>query len=127
MKKAFLIVAFVLFTTPVSFSQYNMEEGYIETVSDKNAKTSFTYKNLRLYPLIAGNKFNAAHKDIGKYITLKESLEQKKIKITETESNNNSGNNINNANVSNGIQSNNIENQVNTEQNSDGVPECVAF
>ena len=115
MKKLLLLTAVVLFTTNFSFSQYNMEEGYIETVTDNNAKASFTYKHLRIYPLMAGNKFKEAHKDIGKYTTLKESLEQKMIKITETESVN-GNNHQNNDNISN----NNSEQQVNVQQNISG-------
>ena len=118
MKKLLLITA-VLFITHFSFSQYNMEEGYIETISDNNAKASFTYKHLRIYPLMAGNKFKEAHKDIGKYTTLKESLEQKKIKITETESNNTSS-------INEDIVNNSNENQVNTNQNNIQVQQNVS-
>ncbi|MCD4793793.1 MAG: hypothetical protein K8R54_11195 [Bacteroidales bacterium] len=119
MKKLLLLTAVVLFTTNFSFSQYNMEEGYIETISDNNAKASFTYKHLRIYPLMAGNKFKEAHKDIGKYTTLKESLEQKKIKITETESNNTSS-------INEDIVNNSNENQVNTNQNNIQVQQNVS-
>jgi hypothetical protein len=88
MKKT--VISFILgfiFLSPI-FSQYQLEEGYIETVSDQNVNASFSYKNLRVYPLLAGDKFNQAHKDIGKYSTLKESLEKNKIVISETDSNN---------------------------------------
>ena len=118
MKQIILLFTIVSLSMHISFSQYNMEEGYIGTISENNVKTSFTFKNLRIYPLIAGDKFKDAHKEIGKYTTLKESLEQKKIKITETESgNNNAINEINNVNVSNEINNNNLENQVSTNQN----------
>jgi len=98
----FLVITFLFFG--LCFSQYQLEDGYIETISDQNAKSSFTFKNLRIYPLTAGNNFKNAHKDIGKYSTLKESIEQNKIKITETDSeintdaiNNRTNNNINNS------------------------------
>ncbi len=121
--KKLLVIAVVLLTTHFSFSQYNMEEGYIETISDKSAKASFTFKHLRIYPLMAGNKFNEAHKDIGKYSTLKESLEQNKIKITETDGGNNNqnivNNNIQNSNI-NQQQTNVTQNNINVQQNISG-------
>ncbi len=51
-----------------------------------------TYKNLRLYPVIAKQEFIDAHKNISAYTTLKEAMEKKEIKITEkTSDDSNSG------------------------------------
>ncbi len=119
--KKLLLITVVLFTANFSFSQYNMEEGYIETISDNNAKASFTYKHLRIYPLTAGNKFKEAHKDLGKYTSLKESLEQNNIKITETESVN-----VNNQRNNARIDDNNQEQQVNVEQNNIQIQQNVS-
>ena len=44
---------------------------------------SFTYKNLRIYPIKAKAAFKEQTKDIEKYTSLKEALEKKKISITE--------------------------------------------
>ena len=121
--KKLLIITVLLFISHFSFSQYNMEEGYIKTVSNKNAEASFTFKHLRIYPLMAGDKFTEAHKDIGKYSTLKESLEQKKIVITETDGENNNqniiNNNIQNSNI-NQQQTNVTQNNINIQQNISG-------
>ena len=120
--KKLLVITVILFTTHLSFSQYNLEEGYIKTVSNNNAEASFTFKHLRIYPLMAGEKFNEAHKDIGKYSTLKESLEQKKILITETDGGNNNQNIVNN-NVQN---SNNNQQQTNIRQNNINVQQNIS-
>ena len=65
------------------FSQYTYDKlqvNYLETEPD--AKT-FTYGNLRLYPIRAKDDFKKQFKDIGKYMTLKEAIDSKKVKITE--------------------------------------------
>ena len=46
---------------------------------------SFTYKNLRIYPIKAKPAFKEQTKHIEKYTSLKEALEKKKINITEKE------------------------------------------
>ena len=46
---------------------------------------SFTYKNLRIYPIKAKPVFKEQTKHIEKYTSLKEALEKKKISITEKE------------------------------------------
>ena len=62
---------------------------------DDNAESKFqliTYKNLRLYPVIAKQEFLDANKDISAYTTLKEAMEKNEIKVTEkTSDNSNSG------------------------------------
>ncbi len=85
MKKIALIVLISFYFLQILNGQYLYEEGYIQTVSNDEALKSFTYKNLQIYPLVAEKQFIEAHSDLGKYSTLKEALEQKKIKITETE------------------------------------------
>jgi len=110
--KKLLVITVVLFATHFSFSQYNMEEGYIKTVSDNSAET-------------AGKKFNEAHKDIGKYSTLKESLEQGKIQITETDSVNT---NTNQNNVVSNTQNSdyNQQQQINVSQNNSNVQQNIS-
>jgi len=53
-----------------------------QTPDDFNV--SYTYKNLRLYPIIANDNFIEHHSDIGEFTLLKDAIESKKIRITET-------------------------------------------
>lgn len=66
-------------------AQYFYKEGYIQITNTGDAIKSLSFKNLEIYPLIAGQQFVDANRDVGKYTTLKESLAQQKIRITETE------------------------------------------
>jgi hypothetical protein len=123
MKNIILIISIILFSVQLSFSQYNMEKDYIGTISENQANTSFTYKNLRIYPLIAGDKFIESTKNIGKFTSLKEALDSKKIAITETVSGSTAiSNQVNNAVTNN----NNSENQVNVNQNNIQVQQNVS-
>jgi hypothetical protein len=123
MKHTVLFLTILFFSVHFSFAQYQMEEGYLQTTDDQKEESIYTFKHLRIYPLLAGQKFKAAHKDIGKYTTLKEALEKELISITETENRSNSDNlNINNAIVNDNdleVQSNDDQrlNQINTDQN----------
>jgi len=52
---------------------------------DEATIKSFTYKNLRLYPIKAKQTLKDQTKQITRYTPLKQALESKKIKITEKE------------------------------------------
>src|SRR4029450_7537439 len=52
-------------------------------VQDENYINSFTYKNLRLYPIKAKATLKEQTKQITRYTPLKKALETKKIQITE--------------------------------------------
>lgn len=45
--------------------------------------TVFRYENLQVFPIRANQTFNAAHKDVGNYTTLKEAMSQKKFAVKE--------------------------------------------
>jgi hypothetical protein len=49
-----------------------------------NYNISFSYENLRVYPILANDNFLTSHKDIGNFTILKDAIEKKKILITET-------------------------------------------
>jgi hypothetical protein len=121
MKNIILTIWFVLFSSLMIYSQYEMNVDYIQTVSENKANGSFTYKHLRIYPLLAGDKFKDMHRDIGKYTNLKDALDKKKITITETTSGNTvNANSANNENVSDNdeqIQINNSNNNINVNVN----------
>jgi hypothetical protein len=123
MKNIILIISIFLFSIQMSFSQYNMEKDYIETISENQANTSFTYKHLRIYPLIAGDKFKEAHNDIGKYTNLKEALDKKQVTISETVSggtpNSNPVNNVSNSNI-------NSEEQTNVNQSNNQIQQSIS-
>lgn len=109
MKKAVFILLITFSIIQILNAQYLYNEGYIQTVSNDQATKSFTFNNLQIYPLIAEKQFIEAHRDFGKYTTLKEALETKKIKITETETISNQDN-INNNELN---QDNINDNEVN--------------
>ena len=79
MKKIYLF-PLILLLSIVTFAQYNLDN--LSLISESNIK-NYTYKNLRLYPILANDVFIEAHKNIGNYTILKDALEQKKIIITE--------------------------------------------
>lgn len=65
------------------FSQYVLSDEFIQFKPNKNMEQKFTYKNLRLYPLFAGEKYRKEHQHIGEYSNLSEAIENKKIVIVE--------------------------------------------
>lgn len=84
----------------IALSQYtykNLQVNYLETVPSAQ---SYTFQNLRLYPVHAKQSFTNEFKSIGKYMTLQEAIAKNKVKITE---NSNSGevNSLKIENVSN--------------------------
>ncbi|HEX5149855.1 MAG TPA: DUF6569 family protein [Parafilimonas sp.] len=67
-----------------SFSQYtykNLQVNYTDT----NVAKTYTWENLRLYPVYANADFKAGFKTVGKYVSLQEAIVRNKIKITEKE------------------------------------------
>lgn len=54
-------------------------------LQDESKLKSLTYKNLRIYPIKAKTTFKEQTKNFGRYTSLKEALEKKKIRITEKE------------------------------------------
>ena len=74
-----LLVPVMLFSQEYSYRtlEFNLQ--------DEIKLNSFTYKNLRLYPIKAKSTFKEQTKDISRYTSLKEALEKKKIRITEKE------------------------------------------
>ncbi len=61
-------------------AQYNKDNLKIE----KTGEDQFTFKNLRIFPVYANQVFLEAHKNVGKYMTIQQALDQKKVTITET-------------------------------------------
>jgi len=61
------------------FSQYKLSRNFL----DYNDNLSYTYENLRLYPIIARDSFKLAFRNLSKFTSLKQALSQKKVVITE--------------------------------------------
>lgn len=78
-----------------AFSQYNSKNLSIPAATDN----SYTYQQLRIYPIYASPEFLEVFKDVGKYLTLSKALEEKKVVISEAVDSTRiirSGNNLNN-------------------------------
>ena len=52
-------------------------------MATETASSFCTFGNLRLYPVVASDAFIATHKNVSGYSTLKESLESKKVVVSE--------------------------------------------
>lgn len=70
-----------LATSLLAFGQYNSDNLKV----DFNRSLTFTFENLRIYPITANDAFRYAHKDLGEFTVLKEAIEKKKILISEIE------------------------------------------
>ncbi len=90
MKRLKLICLFA-FIPILSFSQYVLQEGYISFVPYTESGGKFTYKNLRIYPLMGGELFHRAHEGLGDYVSLENAIEDDKVLITEKSSGDLSG------------------------------------
>jgi hypothetical protein len=80
----YILVPFLSVAQEYSYRtiEFNLQDG--------RNQGSFTYKNLRLYPLKAKQSLKAQTKFISGYTPLKQALDSKKIKITEKETANES-------------------------------------
>jgi hypothetical protein len=61
-------------------AQYNSENLTLASASE-----TYRYEKLQLYPVRANEVFVKEHKDMGKYLTLKEAMEKKMIRISEVD------------------------------------------
>jgi hypothetical protein len=81
MKKLILFCSILMsLSVAAQYSYKNLEVNFEPT--DANL-ASFTYKNLRLYPIKARTSFTDTFRHVGKYLTLKEALAAQKLIITE--------------------------------------------
>lgn len=91
-----LLLAILAF--PVTgFTQYtyrNLEVNYLEKNQDA---ASYTFENIRLYPVRAKESFITEFKSVGKYMTLQDALEKNKVRIMEK----NSGGTVNTLSIEN--------------------------
>ncbi|HUR12131.1 MAG TPA: DUF6569 family protein [Flavitalea sp.] len=81
MKK--LIPAIIMALPLLSFSQYTYEQLDVNFLANEATAKNFTYQHLRLYPIKAKESFQKTFGNVGNYMSLKQALESKKVKITE--------------------------------------------
>ncbi len=65
------------------FSQYTYDKLQVNFLTTEAEAKNFTYENLRLYPIRAKSDFKKQFSDVGKYVSLKEAMEKKKVRIAE--------------------------------------------
>ena len=91
------ILPVILMALPLfSLSQYTYKNLHVN-YSEADAAKSYTYENLRLYPVYANENFKNEFRTVGKYLTLQDALAKNKIKITEK----NNGGSVNNLTIEN--------------------------
>ena len=82
---AMLKIIAILAILPLFVSaQYTYKNLDVNFLSKNTEAAVYTYENLRLYPITAKESFRNEFKSIGKYMTLKDAIEKKKVKITES-------------------------------------------
>lgn len=77
------MIAVLLAAVPFVSSQYTYEELEVNLLSNELAAKNFTYQHLRLYPINAKVSFQKKFRDIGKYVPLKQAVQNKKVRISE--------------------------------------------
>ena len=92
------IIITILLVLPFFCSaQYTYKNLQVNFLENNAAAKNYTYQNLRLYPVYAKDSFRASFKNIGKYMSLQEALQKKKVKITEKSA----GGTVNNLSIEN--------------------------
>jgi hypothetical protein len=80
MKKLTFITLALVIVSSVARAQFNAKNLKLESASSRE---KYKYENLQLYPIRANEEFKTQHKNMGTYISLKEGLEKKKVRVTE--------------------------------------------
>ena len=81
MKK--LISAILMALPLLCLSQYTYDQLEVGLPANEATAKNYTYHHLRLYPIRAKESFQKTFRDVGKYMSLKEAIEKKKVKISE--------------------------------------------
>src|SRR5688572_30347111 len=95
MKK--LITAILMALPLLCLSQYTYDQLEVGLLANEATAKNYTYHHLRLYPIRAKESFQKTFRDVGKYMSLKEAIEKKKVKISEK----NGGGNVNELTIEN--------------------------
>ena len=78
MKKTTILVSLIVFASS-AFAQYNSKNLSISASGDQ----TFSYENLRIFPIRANQEFFNTFKSVGTFLTLSKALDEKKVIITE--------------------------------------------
>ena len=80
--KSKLIAAMVLLPA-ASFCQYTYSNLQVNFLEKDQLARSYTYQNLRLYPIHSKQSFVGKFKGVGNYLPIQDALQNKKIRVTE--------------------------------------------
>ena len=94
MKSLFTILLILPLICLAQYTYNHLQVNFLETPA---LTKNYTYQNLRLYPVYAKESFKAQFKTLGKYMSLQEAIQRKKLKITEKPG----GGSVNNLTVEN--------------------------
>jgi len=81
--KTKIILLFLFVYSIRSNAQYNSKN---LTLASESTASKFTYGNMRVYPLYANEEFLKKNSGSNKYLSLKDALDKKKIKVSELNS-----------------------------------------
>ncbi len=81
--KSIIGFIFLFFLVNQGFSQFSLSEEHISVEKSATSSDGFSYKNLKIFPLVGGQKFRKANEHVGNYTNLEEALQNKKIEIVE--------------------------------------------
>src|SRR5436190_22238719 len=94
MKSLFTILLILPLICLAQYTYNHLQVNFLETPA---LTKNYTYQNLRLYPVYAKESFKAQLKTLGKYMSLHEAFQRKKLKISEKPG----GGSVNNLTVEN--------------------------
>jgi hypothetical protein len=77
------VYAILLALPSLCYSQYTYKTLRVNFLESPDVGKTYTYANLRLYPVYATDSFKMVFKNVGKYTPLQEAVQGKKVKITE--------------------------------------------
>jgi hypothetical protein len=81
MKTVHFLIAFLMIISLSLKAQYNKKNLELEPAASQQKK--YMFEKMQLYPIRANKDFEAHHRNVGHYTSLKKGLEKKKVVITE--------------------------------------------
>ena len=78
-----IILAVLTAMPSLIFAQYTYDKLVVNFLQTAEEAKKFTFENLRLYPILAKDNFKNQFRDVGKYMTLKDAMATRKVKIAE--------------------------------------------
>ena len=94
--KCIFLFSLLGFTIP-GLSQYTYNQLNVNFLEKSADASNYTYENLRLYPVHAKDGFQKQFKNVGKYMSLPDAIQKKKVRITEKSN----GGTVNNLTIEN--------------------------